>query len=72
MARSQKRKDCPFCRRKLVDIDYKDPAAFTRYITPWAKIKPTKDTGACAKHQRRLAEAIKRARFMALLAFTTR
>lgn len=72
MARNQHKKDCPFCRRKLIDVDYKDPAVLSRYISSWAKIKPTKDTGACAKHQRRLAEAIKRARFLALLPYTTR
>ncbi len=72
MARNQRKKDCLFCRRKMIDVDYKDPSMLTRYISSWAKIKPTKDTGACAKHQRRLADAIKRARFLALLPYTTR
>lgn len=72
MARNQRKKDCPFCRRKMIDVDYKDATTLSRYITSWAKIKPTKDTGACAKHQRRLADAIKRARFLALLPYTTR
>ncbi len=72
MARTQRRKECPFCRRKLVDIDYKDGTTLTRFLTSWAKIKPAKDTGSCAKHQRRLAEAIKRARYLAILPYTTR
>lgn len=72
MARTQRKKDCGFCRHKAIDVDYKDPAFLGRYLSPWAKIKATKDTGLCAKHQRRLAEAIKRARFLALLPYTTR
>lgn len=72
MARAQRHKECPFCRKKLIDIDYKDGAALARYTTSWAKIKPSKDTGACAKHQRGLSDAIKRARFLALLPYTTR
>lgn len=72
MARTQRKKDCAFCRRKAIDIDYKDPVLLSKYLTPWAKIKAAKDTGLCAKHQRRLAEAIKRARFLALLPYTSR
>ena len=72
MARTIRRKECAFCRRKLIDVDYKDPAGLIKYLTPWSKIKATKETGACAKHQRRLAEAIKRARFLAILPYTTR
>lgn len=72
MARAQKHRECPFCRKKMIDVDYKDPAGLARYLTAWAKIRPRKDTSACAKHQRRLADAIKRARFLALLPYTTR
>ena len=72
MARPQKHRECTFCRKKMIDVDYKDPAALSRYLTAWAKIRPRKDTGACAKHQRRLADAIKRARTLALLPYTTR
>lgn len=72
MARTQRKKECAFCRRKAIDVDYKDGAALGRYLTQWAKIKSAKDTGVCAKHQRRLAEAIKRARFLALLPYTAR
>lgn len=72
MARTQKRKECLFCRKKMIDIDYKDSTLLARYLTAWAKIRTRKDTGACAKHQRRLADAIKRARYLAILPYTTR
>lgn len=72
MARTQKHRECPFCRKKMIDVDYKDAAGLAKYLTAWAKIRARKDTGACAKHQRRLAEAIKQARFLALLPYTTR
>lgn len=66
------RKECPFCRRKVGDIDFKDVELLERYLTPWAKIKPASDTGVCAKHQRRLGAAVKRARFLALLPYVRR
>ncbi|MBI4175040.1 30S ribosomal protein S18 [Candidatus Berkelbacteria bacterium] len=72
MAQYQRRKSCPFCRKHLIDVDYKEAAVLGRYLSGWSKIKPSKETGACAKHQRRLAEAIKRARFLALLPYLTR
>lgn len=59
---------CPFCADKL-GIDYKDVARLRRYITDRAKIAPRRRTGVCAKHQRRLALAIKRARYLALLPY---
>ncbi len=71
MARPTRRKEC-FFTKKNVNPDYKDVATLQRYITPWGKIKEAKDTGTCAKHQRRLSDAIKRARFLALLPYTTR
>lgn len=67
-----RKKECQFCRRKVGAIDYKDSQTLGRYLTPWAKIRPAKDTGNCARHQRGLDEAIKRARFLALLPYTTR
>lgn len=72
MTRIRKHKQCPFCRKKVIDIDYKDGSALARYISNWAKIKSRKETGACAGHQRRLAEAIKRARELALLPYVQR
>jgi small subunit ribosomal protein S18 len=67
-----KRKECQFCKRKVAFIDYKDASTLSRYLSGWAKIRPGKDTGACSRHQRDLTEAIKRARFLALLPYTTR
>ncbi|MFA6492808.1 MAG: 30S ribosomal protein S18 [Patescibacteria group bacterium] len=69
---SPSRKQCNFCRKKIDIIDYKDSGALIKYLTPWAKMKSARDTGTCAKHQRRLAEAIKRARFLALLPYVKR
>jgi len=65
-----KRKVCAFCVAKVEDIDYKDPALFRRYISDRGKIEPRRKTGTCAKHQRALAVAVKRARHLALLPFT--
>lgn len=62
-----KRRVCFFCRDKVTAIDYKDPAKFGRYISDRAKIEPRRRTGTCARHQRMLAVAIKRARHLALL-----
>lgn len=64
-----KRKICLFCRDKVVYIDYKDPAKLRPYITDRGKISPRRKSGTCAKHQRALATAIKRARHLALLPF---
>ena len=68
--RRQKRKVCQFCVDKVEHIDYKDTARLRRYISDRAKIQPRRITGTCAKHQRQLTEAIKRARHIALLPFT--
>jgi small subunit ribosomal protein S18 len=59
-------KVCEFCTDKI-QIDYKDVARLRRYVSDRGKIEPRRRTGACAKHQRRVALAIKRARFLALL-----
>jgi small subunit ribosomal protein S18 len=64
-----KRKICLFCRDKIEYIDYKDPAKLRPYITDRGKISPRRKSGTCAKHQRALASAIKRARHLALLPF---
>ncbi|MEA1958173.1 MAG: 30S ribosomal protein S18 [Chloroflexota bacterium] len=65
-----KRKVCVFCATHVDDIGYKDPAALHRYISDRGKIEPRRRTGTCAKHQRALSAAIKRARFIALLPYT--
>ena len=63
-----KKKVCKFCIQKL-KIDYKDADTLRRFITERGKILPRRITGTCAKHQRALALAIKRARIIALLPF---
>lgn len=62
-------KQCFFCSQNLEDIDYKDVEMNRRFVSGQAKIVDPKHTGTCAKHQRKLAQAVKRARFMALLPF---
>lgn len=64
-----KRKVCFFCRDKIQSIDYKDPAQLRPYISDRGKIAPRRKSGACARHQRALAVAIKRARHLALLPY---
>jgi small subunit ribosomal protein S18 len=63
-------KVCTFCVEKSSHIDYKNYDMLRRYLTDRAKIRPRRQTGTCAKHQRALARAIKRARHLALLPFT--
>jgi small subunit ribosomal protein S18 len=64
-----RRKTCSFCADKVKVIDYKEPAKLRRYISDRGKIEPRRRTGTCARHQRALAQAIKRARHLALLPF---
>lgn len=68
--RRPKRKVCAFCVDKIEAIDYKDVARLKRFITERGKILPRRITGNCARHQRQLTVAIKRARNLALLPFT--
>ena len=63
------RKSCRFCAEKGPAIDYKDLHRLGRYVTERGKIMPSRLTGTCAKHQRVLAVAVKRARYMALLPY---
>ncbi len=70
-ARRPKRKSCAFCVDKVDYIDYKDVAKLRRYVTERAKILPRRISGCCAKHQRQLTVAIKRARYIALLPYTS-
>ena len=69
-ASKAKKKVCKFCVDKVTDIDYKDVAKLRRYVSERAKILPRRITGTCAKHQRQLTIAIKRARHIALLPFS--
>ncbi len=61
---------CQFCTESTAVIDYKQVDLLRRYITDNGKIRPRRQTGACAKHQRAVAKAIKRARHLALLPYT--
>jgi len=65
-----RRRVCSFCVDKVDSIDYKEPSKLRRYISDRAKIEPRRKTGTCARHQRMLTEALKRARHVALLPFT--
>ncbi|MGN6671896.1 MAG: 30S ribosomal protein S18 [Thermomicrobiales bacterium] len=67
----QRRKVCQFCVDKIDEVDYKDLPRLRRMISDRAKIEPRRKTGTCAKHQRSLTVAIKRARHVALLPFTS-
>lgn len=65
----RKKKVCAFCTDKVDFIDYKDVAKLRKFITERAKILPRRVSGTCAKHQRELTTAIKRARIVALLPY---
>lgn len=69
--RKGRRKVCTFCVEKTDFIDYKDVAKLRRFTSERAKILPRRITGTCAKHQRELTTAIKRARQIALLPYTS-
>lgn len=62
-------KSCPVCESGIRLLNYKDERTLSRFITDRGKILPRRMTGMCARHQRQLATAIKRARFLALLPF---
>jgi small subunit ribosomal protein S18 len=67
-----KEKYCHFCVNNMDHIDYKNVQLLRRFTSSYSKIVPRKRSGVCSKHQRKLAEAIKRARIMALLPFVTK
>jgi len=64
--------DCYFCQRNLKEIDFRDTEILKRFISGLAKIRARKRTGVCSKHQRQLTKAIKRARHLGLLPYTTK
>jgi small subunit ribosomal protein S18 len=64
-----RKKICKFCHDGILTIDYKDEKHLRRYITERGKIVPKRISGTCAKHQRQLSEALKRARIMAIIPF---
>lgn len=67
-----KEKSCYFCINNNIDIDYKDAQTLRRFTSSYGKIVPRKRSAVCSTHQRKLATAIKRARIMALLPFSTK
>ena len=69
--RRPKRKNCVFCAEKAEVVDYKDVTRLRRFVTERGKILPRRVSGNCARHQRALAVAIKRARELALLPYTS-
>ncbi len=66
-----RRKVCAFCVDKVEAVDYKDVAKLRRYLSERGKIVPRRVTGTCARHQRQLTVAIKRARHLALLPYVS-
>ena len=63
---------CYFSTNNIKYIDYKDTETLKKFLNPHARILSRKRTGVCAKHQRKLAQAVKRARFMGLLPYISR
>lgn len=67
--RAPRRKVCVFCQEKVAEIDYKDVNRLKKFVTEAGKMLPRRMSGNCAKHQRELSTAIKRARIASLLPF---
>lgn len=67
-----KERYCYFCVNAARDIDYKQSQLLQRFTSSYGKIVPRRRSGVCVKHQRKLSQAIKRARFMALLPFVNK
>ena len=67
--RVKRRKVCLFCVEKWDVVDYKDTSKFRKFITERGKIFPRRNSGMCAKHQRVLAQLVKRARYMGLVPY---
>lgn len=65
----RRRKICQFCVDKVTNIDYKDTIRLKKFVTERGKIMPRRMSGVCAKHQRDLAQAIKRSRIVALMPY---
>ena len=63
------RKPCPVCEMSVRVLDYKDERTLARFVTERGKILPSRLSGMCARHQRQLSRAVKRARYLALLPF---
>jgi small subunit ribosomal protein S18 len=70
--KKQKRKVCIFCKERLDQVDYKDTALLRKFVSERGKIRARRVTGNCAQHQRAVATAVKNAREMALLPYSSR
>ena len=68
--RRPRRKVCHFCANKMEEIDYKEVATLRKYTSERGKILPRRISGTCARHQRMVTSAVKRARYIALLPYT--
>jgi small subunit ribosomal protein S18 len=64
-----RRKSCQYCRDKVDQVDYKDVGALRKFISDRGKIRSRRITGACRRHQKQIAKAVKRARELALLPY---
>jgi small subunit ribosomal protein S18 len=64
--------DCYFCQRNIQDIDFKNTDTLKRFVSGLGKIRPKDKTGVCSKHQRKLSNAIKRARHLGLMSATSK
>ncbi len=71
MIKIRRKRVCNFCKDNIEYIDFKDDRKLVRYLTEQGKMIPRHTSGTCAKHQRQLARAVKRARHLALLPFVT-
>lgn len=71
MLKHRKKRICRFCENKVSYIDYKDTKRLLKFMTDVGKIIPRRTSGTCARHQRQLTRAIKRARHLALLPFVS-
>lgn len=67
----RRKKVCRFCENKIAYIDFKDERSLRRFVTERGKIVPRRISGNCARHQRKLTLAVKRSRYMAILAFAS-
>jgi small subunit ribosomal protein S18 len=67
----RRRKECKFCGDKVVAVNYKDDKRLRRFLTERGKIMPRRITGTCARHQRQLTRAVRRARILALMPFVS-
>jgi small subunit ribosomal protein S18 len=69
--RRPKRKPCSFCTERAIDVNYRDVGRLKKFVSERGKIVPRRISGNCAKHQRMLTTAVKRARLIAFLPFTS-